>query len=236
MDNFGETIQLGIVLSCVLVMGLLTILAVWYSRKRNKANAEQALALGFKLQSRPDKNFRRRIEHLYRLSNKVQVANVAFRRMGETEVYLCDISVSGREADSGETEYRSVCVISPRLNLPFFMLVYQFEQVYALAGKLITPLLEKMIEWRGLQSISFEDAPLFNKKYQIFSNDEAKIRSIFSDTVLAKLSNTQEWIIRGEGDIFTFNRYEIRRGKPLTQVDINEQVNLAQQFLDWITY
>ena len=236
MENLGETIQIGIVVSCVLVMGILTVWAIWFARERNRANAEQAKALGFKLLSRPDKTFRKRIEHLYRISDQVRISNVAMKRRGEEEIYLCDISLSSRNDDSGEMEYRTVCIISPHLDLPYFLLLYQFEQVYALAGKFMTPLLDKIVQSRGLEAIKFENESLFNEKYLLFSNNETKAKNIFSDTLIAKLSNTQNWVIRGEDDMFTFNRFEVRRGKVLTQAEINEQINLALQVFEWMKY
>ena len=230
----SNVFQIGMVVSCILVIAVITVLMIVFSRKRNQADRALAEQIGFTHLNRPDPQLVEKVKSIYRISGTAKISNVSMKTTPDETVYLCNISYSDNHSDGGEVEYRSVCILNSRLNLPPFMMMYQFDQVYGPMGGLINGLLDKAIGMTGLQEVDFSHHPRFEAKYRVFTYQTEAVQQIFNDTLLENLSNTDNWLVRAEGDCICFNTYEMRRGKEITGAQLSQHIRDALQFSYWI--
>jgi hypothetical protein len=227
-------LQVGFAVSCLLFMTVLTIIMVRYNRKRNQRDRLLAEALGFIFQNKPDQALIERIKRTYQTSQRVKVNHAFLKSTPMEQIYLCDVSYYNMQADNGELDYRTVCLLSPRIDLPFFIMLYQFDQVYGPAGNMLNQILEKTLLVMGMTEVSFDLQPQFSKKYQVFGFDEKEIRKVFTHNLIQNLTGTENWLVRAEKDCICFNTYQMRRGETISMNELSEHIRHAQQFAQWI--
>ena len=216
-------------------MTVIVVIMIIFARKRATADRALAEQLGFTPQAKIDPLLHSKVQALYRISGNTKLYNVSQKTTPDEMVYLCDISYESAHSDSGEVEYRTVCIVNPRLNLPSFLMMYQFDQVYGKMGNIINGLLDKAIGMTGLQEIDFPAHPRFAAKYRVFSYQPESVKRIFSASLLDNLADTENWLVRAEGDCFCFNTYAMRRGNEITQEQLSRHIRDALQFSYWIS-
>jgi hypothetical protein len=229
--NTFQTIFVVVILGIIAVVGFMMI---QYDRKRKLQYREIAEQLGFTTLSKMPADVLKRIKRTYQTSTQVKASNISQKKINGRDVYLMDISYTNMRAENGEVEYRMICMIHEQLNLPFFLMLYQFEEVYGVAGSKINRLMKIAIELLGMKKISFNH-PAFEKKYQVYGFMEEEIRKVFTPRLLMDFSGTDQWLIRAEGDCVCFNTYTVQKGGQLTFEQMQNQLASAQDLLGWLT-
>ncbi len=112
----------------ILVIVVAFIAAIVYSKKRGKGASTAAEQAGFTNLSKPDDALLERLKTIFQPSTVNKVEYLGKRVQGDELVYIFDIMTisprySQRQHNSGNSEYRTIAVISPHLNLPPFILV-----------------------------------------------------------------------------------------------------------------
>ena len=192
--NAGSSItpfQIVFVVFIVLIIAVVGGIIVRYDQKRKQNNREIAGQLGYMPVSKLPEEMLHRVKQVYQTSTRVKPSNAAYKQIDGRDVYVMDVSYSNMRAENGEVEYRAVCMLHERLDLPFFLMLYQFEEVYGQAGKKINQLMKLAIGLLGMKKVSFNH-PGFEKKYQIYGFKEEEIRRVFTARLLMDLSETDE--------------------------------------------
>ncbi|MBI9049905.1 MAG: hypothetical protein JEZ00_10820 [Anaerolineaceae bacterium] len=227
-----QIIFASLIVLFILVVGVYIMLQ---SRKRAKNDQVLSATLGFQPLSKLPPDVLMRVKGAYQTSTRVKVSNAAQFKSGNEEMYLFDISYQNMRAENGEVEYRTICMLVPNINLPFFLMLYKFENVYGQAGGLINKMFRMAIRFLDMKKIDFSLHPLFDKKYQLYGFKEENIRAVFTPRLLMDLSGTDQWIIRAEGDCVCFNTYDMRRGKMITQLELTQHIQQARKLAGWLS-
>ena len=229
--NAFQIIFVAIILA---VTAVVAFMMIQYDHKRKQQYRELAEQLGFTTLKQIPGEVLQRIKRTYQTSTQVKASTVAQKQINGREVYLMDVSYANMRAENGEVEYRVVCMLHERLNLPFFLMLYQFEEVYGAAGSKINKLMKIAIPLLGMKKISFNH-PAFEKKYQVYGFKEEEIKRVFTARLLMDLSGTEQWLVRAEGDCVCFNTYVVQKGGELTMEQMHHQLDSAQTLLQWLT-
>ena len=233
-DSSITPFQIIFVVMIVLIIAVVGGIIIRYDQKRKQNNCAIAEQLGFVAVPKLTKEILHRVKRVYQTSTRVKASNTAYKQMDGRDVYVMDVSYANMRAENGEVEYRAICMMNEQLDLPFFLMLYQFDEVYGQAGKKINQLMKLAVEILGMKKIPFNH-PAFEKKYQVYGFKEEEIRRIFTARLLMDLSGTDEWLIRAEGDCVCFNTYTMQRGGLITLQEMQEQLENAQHLLGWLT-
>lgn len=235
--NAGSSItpfQIIFVVIIVLIIAVVGGMIIRYDRRRKLNNLAIAEQLGFTAIKKLPKEILRRVKMVYQTSTRVKAFNIAYKQMDGRDVYVMDVSYSNMRAENGEVEYRAACMIDEVMNLPFFLMLYQFDEVYGPAGKKINQLMKIAVQLLGMKKVSFNH-PAFEQKYHVYGFKEEEIRRVFTAQLLVDLSGTNQWLIRAEGDCVCFNTYAMQKGGLITIQQMQEQLENAQRLLGWLT-
>ena len=89
--------------------------------------------MGFQILPIADQGFKDRIRKVFPVTMQANPSNIAWRSQGELLVYLFDVSLRRQGTSHGRSvETGNVGLVSPRLNLPSFLLVgkpIEFEKI-----------------------------------------------------------------------------------------------------------
>lgn len=223
-------------LACVVIV----IAATLQTRKRKKEALEQAQQLGFTILPKPDSDFIKRVEGLFPPRASVTISNVARRIQGELTLYLLDIRVKnqGNGKDNSVDENGTLTLISPRLNLPPFLLVgrpLQIEQL-GMVSSLFNQLFSRVGDWYGYKPLSYNLDSEFDRRYILFTNDEAAVRALFTDRLVEHLAQTTGYLVRAKKDMLLFGAYSMQPQASPTLTITTERINQARQLYEWIIY
>lgn len=230
-----SVIGIVIIAAIILVVIIGAILMISQARKRTREATIQAQMLGFSVLQKPDRALQQRLKRLYRYSQQVRASDIATQTQGEAQIYICDISSKDTSADADEIEYRSVVIISPRLSLPFFMLVCRMPKLGPL-GDVINQLIAKRAGMVGMSEVEFNDSPEFTERYMLFSDNHAAVQTAFQERVRSRLAQTSNIIAHGEGDMLVFNSFDVRLGARTSANKLAEHLKQARRFYDWLCF
>jgi len=229
------------ILKIVSVLGILGLVAlavaamVRSERRRVAARKQSALRLGFSEVREPETQLLERICRLHQKTGDqtIEIANVYQQSGPDYELYLLD--VRDHSGDSSDLVLDGgLAVVSSRLHLPRFTLCPKIVQPGRIAA-LANVVLERLARRAGTE-VGFPTCPEFEARYFVVGPDEAGIRDLFSDRVLSRLSETQHWMIEGEGEFFTFDRFEFEarraRTEPAASRHAQERVDAALEALE----
>ena len=235
--NAGSSItpfQIVFVVFIVLLIAVVGGIIIRYDQKRKRNHREIAEQLGFAVVPKLPKEILHRVKQVFQTSTRVKASNAVYKQINGRDVYVMDVSYSNMRAENGEVEYRAVCMIDEQLNLPFFLMLYQFEEVYGQAGKRINQLLKLAVGLLGMKKISFNHVA-FEQKYQVYGFKEEEIRRVFTARLLMDLCGTDEWLIRAAGDCICFNTYTMQKGGNLKLSEMQAHLESAQRLMNWLT-
>lgn len=228
---------IAVILFAVLMV-VLIVIGVSYSKRRKKRLLEIYSRLGFTLQAQPDADFMLALSAVYAPDRARKVSNLARKSFLDERYYLFDLTTSpsgyrSGSSESSNVEYSNVGIFSPGLSLPSFMLITHIAAPGRIGG-----MLDNMIT-AGAMSAGFykmQGAPTaFDLNYMLFVKDEIRAREVFSDQVLNRIAMLDSVVARGEGKLLIFNRFTIRNGGKVSDTMLAQQVDEARQMCEWLT-
>lgn len=198
--NATSTIILVVGLS---LFGVLVVFIFRSSRQANKSERLLVTQLGF-TPIEPDATMIAKLTALYqqdRPGHHLKLQRVAQRAIPEGNLLLFDMVDTDGEEDTWLANY-AVAVISPRLNLPHFVLYPKAGQDTWLAN-----LAGRVVEWavaRLGEPVPFPEYPEFQQRYAMIANEPDAVRHFFTKTRLEQLAQTRYYAIRASNDLFAF--------------------------------
>lgn len=144
------------------------------------------------------------------------------------ELLLFDL----REPDEGSSRLtlHQAVLVSPDLKLPRFTLFPRMQ-----GTGLTAAMTNKALAWVGSQfpvHPAFPDAPEFDARYMVWGNDEAALREFFTPARLARLAETEELQVEGDGDALHFSRVPFARLKQTYADKLQEVLRNAKTLHD----
>jgi hypothetical protein len=228
---------IAVILFAVLMV-VLIVIGVTYSRRRKKRLQESYARLGFTPQAQPDADFMAALITAYAPARVRKVSNLARKSFLDERYYLFDVTTNSpgygsNSSDSSNLEYSNVGILSPGLALPSFMLITHIAAPGRISG-----LLDNMIT-AGAMSAGFykmQGTPTaFDLNYMLFVKDEIRAREVFTDQVLNRIAMLDSVVARGEGRLLVFNRFKTRSGGKADDTVLAQQVDEARQMCEWLT-
>ncbi|HWQ45847.1 MAG TPA: hypothetical protein VN376_03210 [Longilinea sp.] len=222
----------------ILVIVVAFIAAMIYSKKRGKSAASAAQQVGFVNESKPDIALMERLEEIFQPSKVNRVEYLGKRVEGDELIYIFDIMTSSpryyqRQRSSGNSEYRTVAVISPHLNLPPFLLVGRVNAP-AFVGNAINDMMDMGASMAGYTEVE-NIPPAFSLNYSLYVKEDVRNNAVFTDTVLTQIAQVPLMVARGMGDTLVFNTMDARRGIVMDANAIAAHVTKAIQLVRWLS-
>jgi hypothetical protein len=163
----------------VLVFGALVVAIVVAgrraTRKRTEHLAAAAATMKFTFSPEDDPGLRGRLEgfHLFSQGRSRKLRNVLRGRAGDVDVLIFDYRYTTGSGKNSHTWKQTVMLFeSAGIHFPDFAL--RPEHLFHKLGQVF-----------GYQDIDFDSRPQFSKRYLLKGSDEQRLRTIFTDDVLA---------------------------------------------------
>ncbi len=222
----------------ILVIVVAFIAAIVYSKKRGKGASTAAEQAGFTNLSKPDDALLERLKTIFQPSTVNKVEYLGKRVQGDELVYIFDIMTisprySQRQHNSGNSEYRTIAVISPHLNLPPFILVGKMNAP-AFVGNAFDALMDMGASMAGYTEVE-NIPPDFSLNYSLYVKEDVRNNSVFSDTALSQIAQVPLMVARGMDDTLVFNTFDARRGIVMDTNAISAHVAKAMQLVRWLS-
>jgi hypothetical protein len=222
----------------ILVLVVAFIAAIVYSKKRGKGASSAAEQAGFTSLSKPDDALMERLRVIFQPSTVNKVEYLGKRVQGDELVYIFDIMTisprySQRQHNSGNSEYRTIAVISPHLNLPPFILVGKMNAP-AFVGNAFDALMDMGASMAGYSEVE-NIPPDFSLTYSLYVKDDVRNNTVFSDTILSQIAQVPLMVARGMDDTLIFNTFDARRGIVMDSNAISAHVAKAMQLVRWLS-
>lgn len=178
------------------------MMAVVYSleKQRRQELAGAANRLGFSFSQHPEPGLLERLQRfrLFSRGRSRKIRNVMCRQIHDIHVTLFDYRYTTNSGRHSRSHDQTVVLFeTKRLNLPFFTL--RPENVFHKLGAAL-----------GYQDIDFENHPGFSEAFLLQGPDEAAIRDLFGDEVLAYFARHPSVCAEGDGSALIFYRGEKR--------------------------
>jgi hypothetical protein len=174
-----------------------------YEKKRTEALELIAKSIGFSF-SKSGRETTKSIHQNFELFSKGhsrKLKNEIWGKDNNNHVSIFGYSYSQRHGDNTTTYNQTVLSIKDiKLNLPSFEL--EPENTFHKIGQVF-----------GYQDIDFDSFPVFSKKYLLRGNDEARIRELFTPTVIEYFERNQNIHIEAQGNTLIFYKPS-KRCKP----------------------
>jgi hypothetical protein len=224
------------VFAIITLMVVAVFVAVIYSRKRGKKSVETAQQIGFTALDSIEPEVLQQLRELYQPTRLDRVSYVAKKVDGDEQIYLLDAFTSSRDnrsRNSGNVEYRNVVMISPRLNLPAFLLIQRMPKLGPLGG-VLDDMITTGASMEGFQL--YDNVPGdFDLRYMLYVAPGADVARAFTDAAFAQLAQTKGIVARGLGHALVFNTYDVHRGVTVNADGLVDHVNLARQVCGWLS-
>jgi hypothetical protein len=138
-------------------------------------------------------------------------------------MFIFDLIDTSGEDDS-YTEKQAVAIISPRLNLPAFVIFPKMD-IDGAAASIANNIFGWMISKMG-NPVEFPHFPEFEQRYLVSSPDPDGTRQFLDEGKLGRFGETRLIGIHAGGDIFTLSRIDMA-AQPLTKKMMSERVDQA---------
>lgn len=188
-----------IVMGAAALVGGIIFLAVQAEKKRTEAMQQAALAMGFTFAERDDEVLAHGFPAFDRGHSR-KAKNVMKGQAGGRPVTLTDYQYTISSGKNSHTHRQTVAVFESVTGLPEFDLSPE-NVLHMLATAF------------GYQDIDFDNHPEFSKSYLLRGTDEAAVRAVFNDDLLAFLSQERGWTAQSKGGALAIFRAS-RRCKP----------------------
>lgn len=214
-----------LIVSAILLLFVLVVYGMITSaRKETAAKAQMAAMLGFSPCS-PDPALLAQFLSLYpnRQLAHSEFKNVFRKVFPDGEIYLFDLTdTSGSE--STRVENQAVAVLSPRLDLPPFM-IYPLAGVQGWAAGLANRVM-RFVAGKIGTPVEFPEVPEFQSRYLLSSWDPVSARQFFEPQMIRQLAQTSLLSIDGSGSLFILASFDPTMRK-LDQQSLSNRVNQA---------
>lgn len=201
MERFNSLLIAG----AVLLVAFVVYIAFRAERGRRDALREQLRDLGF-IPVEPGAELLRRLTSLQVTpaddkkpsKSKFKVDHVFSRRGGDTEMFVFNITETGK--DDGHAEQQSLAVVSDRLRMPSFVLLPR-----AGGDGMLAKMTDKAISWAAHKMgdpVEFPQHPEFEQRYLVRSSDPDGTRRFLDANRLNRLAETRHLFIRARDDVF----------------------------------
>ena len=116
---------------------------------------------------------------------------------------ISDVTFNDGAAFSSETFNTTVMFLKINKNIPIFAMEKE---------GIIEKIFDRVIAFTGHKDIDFEMYPDFSKKFLVTGNDESKIRSFFTDSLISFFENTQIYHLESNGEgLIIFDKIKLAR-------------------------
>ncbi len=236
MENNNGSIALICFGILLLVMVIFIVIASISARKRKHALLGMVGKFGFQAQSQPDTDFLDQFRIVYAPAKVLRVSNLSKKAVGDEAYYLFDCTTNNNQSSPDSTsinsEYSNIAVLSPHLDLPPFLLINHITMPGGF-GNMLDSVIVSGAMAAGFHEMQ-EVTTAFKLGYMLFVQDDARARSIFTDSVLNDIAMLDGVVARGQGQMFVFNSFKIRSSGKLDEAGLGEHIRLARQMCDWL--
>ena len=213
---------------CVLVFfGFIVYLMISHEKKELAKKVQIALALGFS-KVEPDQALLDQITRAYphpKTNVRYELKNVFRKIIADGEVVIFDLNNTASEED-GQVENQAVAIISPRLNLPHFV-IHPLADTEGWATNLANRVMRMAVARSGVL-VEFPESADFHKKYLLTSLDPSAAQHFFEPQMLHHLAQTHLLNINANENIFTLTSIDPTR-KSFDQQSMADRINQAMQ-------
>ena len=116
---------------------------------------------------------------------------------------VMDVTFNEGQAFTAETFNTTLMVLRLNKKIPSFTMEKE-----GVLGKIF----DRVMSFAGYKDIDFKMYPDFSKKFLLFGNEEAKIRSFFSEEIIRFFENNQIYHIESNGEaLFIFDKIKLAR-------------------------
>jgi cbb3-type cytochrome oxidase subunit 3 len=230
-NNFG-VVCFGVVLLLFIV---LLVIALVYSSKRKHQIKQSANQMGFVPENNPGQEFLEGLKAAYAPAQLVRITNVSKRVYGDELVYLFDcstreINLSTHSGPEIVTTTGNFGIQSPHLNLPHFVLMARVQIPQILEGKMES-VIEEGIARMGMSPWQIVP-PEFDAKYQLFIEEDPRVQTVFTASVLTKIAGFSPFNARGKGRVIIFNPRGMNQGSQMDDETLLQYVQAGQQLCE----
>lgn len=197
---------------CLLCLGGLAagaVLLVLWGVRRQRRYEEALREVGFEPVTKPSPDLARGLLALAQFDEKthsVDCRNV--RREAGYAVFLQAIEPVG-EVEAGATWRFGPAVHAPGLGIPLLTLVPK-----SVGGERLARWASRAVAWKSngiLRPVAFPEDPAFESLFEVLGGDETALRDYLHAARRASLARMEGLALAGNGDLFSFERYEKTR-------------------------
>jgi hypothetical protein len=226
-------LRIVVVLMILMIFGLIVYAMIRSERKAAQVKRSIVESLGFRpveitptlTQRFVDFQDRTRDKWIPEKHRDYELQNVARKALPDGEMLIFDL-VDHAGNDTSYLETQAVAVISPYLKLPAFSLFPKVD-LEGPAARLGNKLITWIVSNAG-SPVYFPEAPEFEKRYLVNSNEPYETQEFLDETRLRRLAKTRMMSISAGGDMFTVS--EIGSGNRLSSIEaVSARVNLAAE-------
>lgn len=156
-----------------------------------------------------------------------KTGDVFRRRLPEGEMFIFDlVDTSGDQ--NNRTEKQAVAVVSPRLDLPRFVLLPRIG-----AGSAFAPVVSRVLSWLARHygnPVEFPHVPEFAQHYLVSSPDPEGTRRFLTPDRLHRMAEIRNMGMHAGRDMFTLTHYDLAGRVPARQ-RLRERVDHATRIL-----
>jgi hypothetical protein len=170
---------------------LVVYLIIRREKKRREALREKAQMLGFTYTQKAELNEIGKAGefHLFNIGHSKRIRNLLERDDGGVQTWLYDYRYTTGGGKHSRTHVQTVFQFeSAHLKLPAFIL--RPENVFHKIGQSF-----------GYRDIDFEPFPEFSRRYLLRGEDEAAIRKLFNQELIARFEAEKALIVEGKGPL-----------------------------------
>jgi hypothetical protein len=200
-----------ILIIVILVLSVLMLIAIFIiersAKKSEKLIKRSNTILGLSQTNSPEQPFLDRIVNLFQRSDgRVAITNVFFDDRLDYRIYLFDLYHWSGNDDTPSVS-SVVSVSSPYLNLPRFSL-YSKSNVAGILGTALNKIIHYSASTEELTRVAVGSDPNFDRKYALYGFEIDAIKKTFSDQLLRRLGETENYMIEARGDTLALRRFD----------------------------
>jgi hypothetical protein len=155
-----------------------------------------------------------------------KVEKVFRKRTGEGEMFVFDLVDTSGDG-STRTEQQAVAVVSPRLDLPAFVVMPRID-----SSSVLAPVTNRMLSWVASTygtPVELPGDPAFSKHYLVSARDPDAVRRFLDPDRMRRLAEVQHAALHAGGDVFTVST--LRTGRLPVRRKLGERMDYAARIL-----